>query len=261
MMLAAPIFLEMSQQGQARLRRLAGPPDRRGVPRRLPRGPGPDRAARRGDAQAAPARRQAARPVRDAGPGALRVGHDRPQQRPRPRRLPDLAGHRAASRCGWRSRRTWPTRPGTSPSPIWNQQPERAGRPRGRRSPHGAAIPEVGPVPAADRPGAAAGRPAQHALQHGRPDLLRRRACRACCSWRTTTSTAPATTTRTTRWRTSTWTTGRRAPSPSRRWPGRRRSTRRAGPTYPSEAARSGRAGARRRHEQPLPPCVATGFW
>jgi len=29
--------------------------------------------------------------------------------------------------------------------PVWNKQPDRAGRPRGRRSPHGAAIPEVAP--------------------------------------------------------------------------------------------------------------------
>lgn len=29
--------------------------------------------------------------------------------------------------------------------PVWNQQPDRAGKPRGRRSPHGAAIPEVAP--------------------------------------------------------------------------------------------------------------------
>src|SRR5439155_5864702 len=29
--------------------------------------------------------------------------------------------------------------------PVWNQQPERQGRPRGRRSPHGAAIPELAP--------------------------------------------------------------------------------------------------------------------
>jgi hypothetical protein len=29
--------------------------------------------------------------------------------------------------------------------PIWNEHPERAGKPRGRRSPHGAAIPEVAP--------------------------------------------------------------------------------------------------------------------
>ncbi|HEX3152648.1 MAG TPA: M28 family peptidase, partial [Gemmataceae bacterium] len=29
--------------------------------------------------------------------------------------------------------------------PVWNQHPDRAGRPRGRRSPHGAAIPEIAP--------------------------------------------------------------------------------------------------------------------
>jgi hypothetical protein len=29
--------------------------------------------------------------------------------------------------------------------PIWNQHPDRVGRPRGRRSPHGAAIPEIAP--------------------------------------------------------------------------------------------------------------------
>jgi len=29
--------------------------------------------------------------------------------------------------------------------PVWNQRPERLGRPRGRRSPHGAALPEVAP--------------------------------------------------------------------------------------------------------------------
>src|SRR5207248_751695 len=29
--------------------------------------------------------------------------------------------------------------------PVWNTHPERAGRPRGRRSPHGAAVPEVAP--------------------------------------------------------------------------------------------------------------------
>src|SRR5205085_3660016 len=32
--------------------------------------------------------------------------------------------------------------------PVWNQRPQRAGRPRGRRSPYGAAIPEVAPHPA-----------------------------------------------------------------------------------------------------------------
>jgi peptidase M28-like protein len=31
--------------------------------------------------------------------------------------------------------------------PVWNQHPDRAGRPRGRRSPHGAAIPEIAPFP------------------------------------------------------------------------------------------------------------------
>src|SRR5439155_3886055 len=30
--------------------------------------------------------------------------------------------------------------------PAWNERPERAGRPRGRRSPHGSAIPEVAPL-------------------------------------------------------------------------------------------------------------------
>src|SRR5262249_31233123 len=30
-------------------------------------------------------------------------------------------------------------------APAWNRQPDRADRPRGRRSPHGAAIPEVAP--------------------------------------------------------------------------------------------------------------------
>jgi hypothetical protein len=34
--------------------------------------------------------------------------------------------------------------------PVWNKSPERAGRPRGRRSPHGAAIPEVAPFVALD---------------------------------------------------------------------------------------------------------------
>jgi hypothetical protein len=29
--------------------------------------------------------------------------------------------------------------------PVWNERPERAGRPRGRRSPHGSAVPEVAP--------------------------------------------------------------------------------------------------------------------
>jgi hypothetical protein len=29
--------------------------------------------------------------------------------------------------------------------PVWNERPERAGRPRGRRSPHGAAVPDVAP--------------------------------------------------------------------------------------------------------------------
>jgi len=30
--------------------------------------------------------------------------------------------------------------------PVWNARPDRAGRPRGRRSPHGAAVPEIAPV-------------------------------------------------------------------------------------------------------------------
>ncbi|HKB04734.1 MAG TPA: M28 family peptidase [Gemmataceae bacterium] len=34
--------------------------------------------------------------------------------------------------------------------PVWNRRPDRAGRPRGRRSPHGAAIPEVAPFLALD---------------------------------------------------------------------------------------------------------------
>ena len=29
--------------------------------------------------------------------------------------------------------------------PVWNEKPERKGKPRGRRSPHGAALPEVAP--------------------------------------------------------------------------------------------------------------------
>ena len=49
LMLAAPDLPGDEPAGEARLRRLAGPPDRRGVPRRLPRGPGPDRAARRSE--------------------------------------------------------------------------------------------------------------------------------------------------------------------------------------------------------------------
>ncbi|HEY1381814.1 MAG TPA: M28 family peptidase [Gemmataceae bacterium] len=34
--------------------------------------------------------------------------------------------------------------------PVWNKSPDRAGRPRGRRSPHGGAIPEVAPFVALD---------------------------------------------------------------------------------------------------------------
>jgi hypothetical protein len=29
--------------------------------------------------------------------------------------------------------------------PVWNEQPDRAGKPRGRRSPHGGAVPEIAP--------------------------------------------------------------------------------------------------------------------
>ncbi|HEX4590409.1 MAG TPA: M28 family peptidase, partial [Gemmataceae bacterium] len=35
-------------------------------------------------------------------------------------------------------------------APVWNKSPERAGRPRGRRSPHGRAIPEIAPFVALD---------------------------------------------------------------------------------------------------------------
>ena len=54
-----------------------------------------------------------ARPVADARRRRLRARHGRAQQRPRPRRLPDLSRHGPATRCGWPSRPTRPTASGT----------------------------------------------------------------------------------------------------------------------------------------------------
>ena len=102
------------QGGQAGLRRLAGPPDRRGVPRRLPGRPPPVASGwSRGRCSCGCRTASAHDLSRTRVQGRLRPRHGRPQQRPRPRRLPDLAGHRAGSRCGWPTRPTWPTRPGT----------------------------------------------------------------------------------------------------------------------------------------------------
>ena len=188
-----------------------------------------DPAPGRGHAAAAPADRQDAGPVGGADPRALRLGHDRPQQRPRPRRLPDLAGHRPrvvlAGRAGaHRHRRLERVGPRVEPDARTGPAGRGAGAARtGRRSPRSPRSCRCrGQVRRRPTRGARSTTPT--ARSSPTP------ACRACCSWRTTTSTAPATTTRTTRWRSSTWTTGRRWRHHHRvGGPGRRRSNR-AGP-------------------------------
>ena len=77
--------------------------------------------------------------------GALCLRHDRPQQRSRARHLPDLARHRSGIRSGWPNKPTSPTEIWNASVPDWNTQPDRAADRRGRRSPHGAAIPEIAP--------------------------------------------------------------------------------------------------------------------
>ena len=93
LMLAAPVFLELSRAGRLGcdiwLVHLTGeefPSDCMGA-RHLAQGivEGSLKLRRR--------RGRAARPVEDANPGRLRARHDRPQQRPRPRCFPDFAGH------------------------------------------------------------------------------------------------------------------------------------------------------------------------
>ena len=66
LMCGAPIFLELSRAGPAGLRRLAGPPDRRGVSGRLPRRPPSLPGAGRAPPRAAAAGRRRAGSVRDA---------------------------------------------------------------------------------------------------------------------------------------------------------------------------------------------------
>ena len=78
-------------------------------------------------------------------------------------------------RCGWRGRPRSPRKSGTRRRRCGTSRPARRGRGRGRRSPTGGVVPEVAAHPALARRGADAGRPAQHAVQHRRPGLLRRR--------------------------------------------------------------------------------------
>jgi len=71
----------------------------------------------------------------------------------------------------------------------WNQQKERKGKPRGRRSPHGSAIPEVAPyLPLVGEVRPPTDRRSALFIQMARSS--RTPACPACCSWRITTSTA-----------------------------------------------------------------------
>ena len=80
-------------RGPAGLRYLAGTPDGRGIPFRLPGRKASRRVRHRGLLEAAPLPAPAGRSVEDADRGRLRARHDRPQQRSAARRVPDLAGH------------------------------------------------------------------------------------------------------------------------------------------------------------------------
>ena len=108
--------------------------------------------------------------------GRLRLGHDRPQQRPRPRHVFQIApatgrGSLWLAYQAHLANEAWNASvPCVEPAP----QP-RAGLPRCRRSPHGA-----GDARALARYLTLSGEvrtacgPAEHAVQHRRPDLLRR---------------------------------------------------------------------------------------
>ena len=147
LMLAAPIFLEMSQAGQLGcdvwLVHLTGeefPADCLG--RRAP-----DAVPRR-ERRSSCDCRGAAHDLSEAQSRACTCRHGRPQQRPPARRLPDRARATAASRVGWRWRPTG-QRGLERAVPDWNQHPE-AARPAARRAqPDGAAIPELAAVPPA----------------------------------------------------------------------------------------------------------------
>ncbi len=106
--------------------------------------------------------------------------------------------------------------------PAWNQGPDRVGRPRGRRSPDGAAMPETAPHLALNGQVRPVTDP-RSTLYNTDGQIFSDAGVPASCSWRTTTSIATAITTRTTRWRTSIWITARRwRRLRSSRWPERR---------------------------------------
>ena len=215
---AAPMYLELAQAGAPGARRLARPPHRRGVPRRLHGRPRPLPGAHGARHGAARGGRQRG-PLGHAGRRPRGDGHDRPQPRLEPVRLPDRA-RRRPRRAARRARRpTSPTRRGT-PSP----------RSSTRRPSGAAAAPApAAPTPRSSRPwprspacGARCACTSSRAARCTTPTdrSSPTSACRRCCSWRTTTSTARATTTPTTRWRTSTSTTAPPSPpSPSKRSP------------------------------------------
>ena len=175
LMLAAPIFLEMSRAGKTGVRYLAGAPDRRGVPGRLPRCPSVDRATCQANAQVALAATESPGICRRRRSAALYVSDMIAHNHDRERDIFQISPGNDPGRCGWRIRPT-------SPNEIWNESvplleqeepegegcrgaPQPARRRRFRTAAH---FPVFG---SRSRPR----RTPEYALQYRRPDLLRRR--------------------------------------------------------------------------------------
>ena len=208
LMLAAPIFLRTRPAGRLGcdiwLVHLTGeefPADCMGA-RHLP-------APGRGRPADPPGRRPLAGPLAAPRSGRLRAGHGGPQQRPRPRRL-QISPASAGSRCGWPSRPTRPIAIWNASTAAWNRRGGRRGRARGRRSADGVDAARRSSAPAAARRDPARLQSPQHALQHRRPDLLRRRRAGRAVHGELRHQPRRAITTATTRWPISTWTTARR---------------------------------------------------
>ena len=174
LMLGAPVFLELSRAGRLAcdvwLVHLTGeefPSDCMGA-RHLAQGI-VERSLR--------VRRQGARKLdlsKSADRGRLRARHDRAQQRARPRRVPDFARH------GTRFAAVGVSRPrGQRDLERQRSRVERASRPaRLRARPaqrRRQASARHGAAPVIARRGPSAARSPQFALQHRRPDILRRR--------------------------------------------------------------------------------------
>ena len=126
LLLAAEVLLPLARDGQARARRLARAPDRRGVPRRLPGRARARAGARRAAPRASPPRRAAIVDVsRVARRGAFVLDMIGAQQRARSRRLPDRArrGRRRSARLAL----------ARAPAPTTGRNPAR-GRRDGRRA-------------------------------------------------------------------------------------------------------------------------------